>query len=174
MANEKKTFIKIAGMDIPIHLAWKKITVLREASDVLDRLNEKYPKLSSDFTQDILPIVKHRLDSAIGEYTPPPELSTDFIEYLKQKIKTHAPEDCIDLLFREKNIEINLNDLVNAIGSPLYLAALKREAESDEYIQNKIAPEQIAQIWNDMKRPAPGKDHWVTKDVEKLLGENNW
>ncbi len=49
-----KTFIKIAGMDIPVHLAWKKIEVLNTAADHLDRLNEEYPHLSTKFSCEIL------------------------------------------------------------------------------------------------------------------------
>lgn len=162
-----KTFIKIAGMDIPVHLAWKKIEVLNTAADHLDRLNEEYPHLSTKFSCEILPIVRQRLRDSVSDVAAPKRIDDNYIDFLKEQIKSQSPEDCIDNLRSAYNVDINLSDLIYHVGEDNYIDAMIREAEL--YRDNKISPDQTAELWNDLQRPAPGKTHWTTTDVENLL-----
>ena len=166
--NEKKNHIRFAGMDIPVNLAWNKIEVLSTAADTLDRLNQTFPGLSTKFTQEVLPVVRKRLNDSLVSIAAPKQIDDTYIEFLKQKIKTHSPEECLDALRSAYNIDINLTDLIYHIGEAEYMDAMRREAVL--YQENKILPGQTAELWNQLERPAPGKAHWTENDVDKLLG----
>ncbi len=172
MASEDsaKSFIRFAGMDIPAHMAWKKIEVLNTAADNLERLNGQYPHLATEFSREILAIVRKRLKTSVSELGKPKELDNSYIDMLKELIKTDAPEDCLDKVRSAYNIDLNIQDLIYHVGEVNYMEAMIREAEL--YRDNKILPEQTAELWNQMERPAPGKQHWTGKDVLSLLGES--
>ena len=52
-------------------------------------------------------------------------------------------------------------------GDAAYRAALSREAT--EYELNRISPQQAADLWNDLGRPAPGGGLWNAAKVQALL-----
>ena len=164
----RKTFVRFAGVEIPAHMAWKKIEVLNTAADNLERLNEAYPHLATEFSHEILGIVRKRLKEAVSDVAKPVQIDDSYIEFLKEQIKKNAPEDCIDNLRSAYNVDINIHDLIYHVGEVNYMESMIREAEL--YRENKILPEQTAELWNQMGRPAPGKQHWTGKDVEQLLG----
>ena len=168
--EEKITFVKIAGMEIPIHLAWKKIEVLNTGADILERLNKDYPHLASDFTHDIIPITRERMKSTVGNASAPPKIAENIENYLKEKIEQYYPNDLVELVSREKNLDISMDDLLYYVGEQNYMASMERQAL--EYQSNKISPQQTAELWNMEAMPAPGKAHWTEKDIRKLLGEN--
>ena len=168
--EEKTTFVKIAGMEIPIHLAWKKIEVLNTSADVLERLNNQYPHLASDFTHDIVPITRERMKTSVGDARPPKKISEDIEAFLKEKIEEYYPGDIVEMVAREKNVDITMEDLLYYVGEQSYMASMERQAM--EYQMNKISPQQTAELWNMEALPAPGKQHWTEKDIRKLLGEN--
>jgi hypothetical protein len=169
-AEEKNTFVKIAGIEIPIHLAWKKIEVLNTGADLLERLNKQYPHLASDFTHDIVPITRDRMKASVGDARPPKKISEDIEAYLKEKINEAYPADIVDMVGREKNLDITMEDLLYYVGEENYMKSMERQAH--EYQANKISPQQTAELWNMEALPAPGKQHWTENDIRKLLGEN--
>ncbi len=164
----KESFIKFAGIDLPVHLAWKKIEVLNVAADHLQRLNESYPELASKFTCEILPVVRKRLKDSTNGVALPKPIDDSYIDFLKEKIQTESPEDCLDALRSAYNIDLSLADLIYHVGEENYMMSMRREAEL--YRDNKILPDQTAQLWNEQERPAPGKLQWTGEDVEELLG----
>ena len=68
---------------------------------------------------------------------------------------------------RDKGIDISLEDLVYLVGEKTYMETMKRQAT--EFYENKILPEQVADLWNQAGMPAPGKAHWTKSDIEKIL-----
>ncbi len=174
MSDEKKnTFVKVAGIDIPVHLAWHKIETLNTGADILEQLNAKYPHLASDFTHEIVPLTRGRMKTSIGDLKPPPKVDDkeEFVNFLKDKIQTATPADLVDIAKNEKSIEISLEDLLYFVGEKEYMAALEREAL--DFVKNKISYRQMCEIWNDMNYPAPGKAHWTVNDLTKMLGDED-
>jgi len=173
MSDEEKpvTVVRIAGMDIPVHLAWHKIETLNTGADILEQLNAKYPHLASDFTHEIIPLVRDRMKSCIGDLKPPPKVEDKeaFTAYLKEKIQHETPADLVDISKNEKGIEISIEDLIYFVGEDEYLGAIQREAE--QFVANKISYKQMCEIWNGMQLPAPGKAHWTVGDITEMLGE---
>ncbi|MGD2117758.1 MAG: hypothetical protein PVG66_05320 [Chromatiales bacterium] len=165
--DKKQTVVKIAGVDVPVHLVWKKIEAINTANDLLERLNHDFPHLASEFTRGIPPVVRDRIKKSIGDLQPPQQVDEDIVGFLKDKIGEYSPEETVDLLMQEKGIEITLSDLVYYIGRENYIEVMRREAEL--FKTNMILPEQTASVWNEMQRPAPGKARWTKGDVEMLL-----
>lgn len=162
--------IRIAGVDIPAHLAWEKIEVLNTSADLLERLNETYPHLATDFTHEIIPLTRDRLNNSIGDLKAPPEVGDkdDFTAYLKEQLATHDPAEVADLAKRDRNVEMSLEDLIYFVGEENYMDAMQRQA--NEFVANRISYNQICELWNQGEMPAPGKAHWTFSDVEKMLG----
>ncbi len=173
MSDDKEkpvTVVRIAGMDIPVHLAWHKIETLNTGADILEQLNAKYPHLASDFTHEIVPLTRDRMRNSVGDLKPPPQIDDKeaFVDFLKEKIKEVTAADLIDIAKNEKGIDISLEDLLYFVGEDEYMSSLEREAE--DFVKNKISYKQMCEIWNQMKYPAPGKAHWTVKDITKMLG----
>lgn len=98
-----ETVVRIAGIDIPIHLAWEKIETLNTSADLLERLNEKYPHLATEFTHGITAIVRERISKCLGDIKPPPSKNDkDLVEYLLEKISRECPIDIVDMTQRDK------------------------------------------------------------------------
>ena len=173
MSDDEKAVpvVRIAGIDIPVYLAWHKIETLNTGADILEQLNEKYPHLASDFTCEIIPLVRERMKSSIGDLKPPPKVQDKeaFTEFLKEKIQHESPADLVDIAKNEKGIEISMEDLIYFVGENEYMGAMQREAE--EFVANKISYKQMCEIWNQMQLPAPGKAHWTVADITKMLGD---
>ena len=167
--QETDTVIRIAGIDIPIHLAWDKIEVLNTSADVLEQLNEKYPHLATEFSHEIIPLLRKRLTDCIGDVKPPPAKEAHLVEYLTEKLEADVdPLDIIELAQKEKDVEMTLEDLVYLVGEEAYMAAMTRQAMI--FHENKLSPEQVSSLWNEAHYPAPGKQHWTKKDIMKMIG----
>lgn len=165
--NKGKTVIRIAGVDVPVHLAWKKIESLNTGADLLEKLNEKYPQLASEFTHEVIPIVRQRITETIADVRPPPKADVGLLEFLLDKLATEDPLEVVDMAKQEKGVEISLEDLVYLVGEKTYMDAMTKQASL--YFDNKIAPDQIATLWNQAALPAPGKQHWIEADVKLML-----
>lgn len=172
MSDDKAVpVVRIAGIDIPVYLAWHKIETLNTGADILEQLNEKYPHLASDFTHEIIPIVRERMKSSIGDLKPPPKVDDReaFSRFLKEKIQQESPADLIDIAKNEKGIDISMEDLIYFVGENEYMGAMQREAK--EFVANKISYKQMCEIWNQMQLPAPGKAHWTVADITQMIGD---
>jgi hypothetical protein len=174
MTDEKKTtVIRIAGIDVPVHQAWNKIEALNTSADILEKLNNKYPNLATDFTHEIVPLTRERMKASTGNLKPPTQVEDkeDFAAFLKEKIQHVDPVELVDIAKNEKGVEISLEDLLYFIGEDEYMNSMERQAK--EFIVNKISYKQMCEIWNEMHLPAPGKAHWTVSDLIDMLGEED-
>ena len=79
----------------------------------------------------------------------------------------HTPEEVLDTLRRDHNVQCDIHGLIHMAGTEVYLESLTNEAET--FLRNKISIDQVASLWNEAKRPAPGKPFWDTPAVRTLL-----
>jgi len=96
-----------------------------------------------------------------------PKKTEDLVDAARALLMAHAPEDVIDILQREHNVECDINGLIHLAGPDAYLQSLANEA--DTLRNNAISYDQIAELWNDARRPVPGKPFWDKYSVRDLL-----
>ena len=157
----------IAGVEIPAHLAWQKLEVLNTGADLLERLNREFPELATEFSRGVIPRVRARLKTALEALPEKMDHDADLAAFVQEQLKVCSPEEVADKLQEEFGVECDLPGLIYIGGPDAYLESMKREALL--YKQNAISPDQTAELWNDLDRPAPGKPHWNGKDVQELL-----
>ena len=167
--TQEEPMIQLDGKWVPAHEAWAKMEVASEVADVIERFNRRFPELSSDSTRDVVPLVRQRLkDIQLRMPQKSPE-SPDLGPIAFDLLQRMSPEEAIESLGRDFDQSLGLRDLIALAGEAAYLGALAREAE--EYRVNAILPEQTAQIWNEMRRPAPGGGLWSAAKVEAIMAE---
>ena len=159
--------IRFADQEIPAYEAWGKLEVAQEALAVLARFNESRPHLATRVTEDNEREVRKRLGSIELLLPTPPTKDPDMTDRARALLLTMTPEEALDVLASEHNLDCDLNGLVHLAGTEAYLQSLANEAAL--FRQNAILPEQIAALWNEARRPAPGKPFWDRFDVAKLL-----
>lgn len=164
-------------------------TALEEGADQLDRLNQTYPNLASEFTRDTveefrrLPITlqqthdkeTHSTSSTKQEFTEEETHSNEgdqkLIETAQELLAIHSFDDVLDILQTEHGVTLNLAQLVNLVGNNIYLVALRREAH--EFQSNAISIPQIAQLWSDLERPPIGDSTWTASSVSMILEKSH-
>lgn len=82
-------------------------------------------------------------------------------------IEDHLVDDVLDTLIAEYDREIDFHGLIDLCGRDKYIAALRREAI--ELKQNCVSPEQTAELWNSVNKPAVGGERWNAKGVSVLM-----
>jgi len=167
--SERDYRILFGGEEIPAYQAWSKLEVAHEALEVLARFNEKWARLATQTTEETEREVRKRLGGIEVLLPAPPKKDPDLADKARALLLSMTPEEAIDVLAREHNSECDLNGLIHLAGNEAYLQSLANEAGLFE--QNGILPEQIANLWNEARRPAPGKPFWDKFDVENLLKE---
>ena len=163
---EEQPEIRFGEVWIPAHLAWKKMETANVVVDRIDHFNTHFPHLASPRTRAVVPEVRKRLKDVqvrIPKRKDGPDLGPMAIELLNDM----APEDVLDQIEREHGETLNLRELIALAGEKRYLLALRREAE--EFEVNRISPDQTAQVFNEMARPAPGGGLWTQHKVQQLL-----
>lgn len=161
--------IRFGDKEIPTCDAWAKLEIATQALEVLSRYNTELPNLASDLTRTTEEEVRKRLGGIEILIPPPPKRSEDLVDTVRALLLNHTPEDALDILARDHNADLDLNALVHLAGSEAYLQCLSNEVTT--FRQNAISFEQIAELWNDAKRPAPGKPFWDKFSVEQLFDE---
>lgn len=151
---------------IPAHQAWGKIETALAVTEAIERFNENFPHLSSNLTRSVVPTVRERLKD-LTMRMPEKEEPTDYAAIARELLLKASPEDVMDHMLDEHKMEMNTRELIALVGEKAYLHCLKKEA--DDYQMNQISPDQTAQIWNEMSRPAPGGGLWSRVKVEKLI-----
>ena len=159
--------VLFAGEWIPAHEVWKKMETATVAADVIDSFNQKFPHLASEFTEETVRKVRKRLGDIELVMPKKAEKPDDHADEAARLLQEMPPEDVLDHLAREFNQEMSLEQLISLVGEAEYKGSLCREAA--EYEQNRILPEQTAQIWNEMHRPVPGGGLWNAFKVRELL-----
>jgi len=99
-----------------------------------------------------------------GERLVPDE---DFAEAARQLLAAMSVEEAVDMLKADYDNPVDIRSLVGIVGKEAYMDALAREAR--DFAANMIAPDQIAELWNDSELPSPIGGRWTTSAVEQLL-----
>ena len=160
-------------------------TALEEGANQLDRLNQTYPNLASDFTRDTveefrrIPITlqqtyekeTHNTSSSAQEFAKETANSNQgdqkLIETAQELLAIHSFDDVLEIIQTEHGVTLNLTQLVNLVGNNIYIVALRREAH--EFQANAISLPQIAQLWSDLERPPIGDTGWTATSVSMIL-----
>jgi hypothetical protein len=166
--SERDYRILFGGEEIPAYQAWDKLEVAKEALEVLARFNDKWARLATRQTEEAEEEVRKRLGSIEVLLPAPPRKDPDMSDKARAMLLSMTPEEAIDVLASEHNMDCDINGLIHLAGTDAYLQSLANEAVL--FQQNAILPEQIANLWNEAHRPAPGKPFWDRFDVERLLG----
>jgi hypothetical protein len=165
--SERDYRILFGGEEIPAYQAWGKLEVAHEALEVLSRFNERWARLATPTTEEMEREVRKRLGGIEVLLPAPPKKDPDMSDRARALLLSMTPEEAIEILAREHNMDCDMNGLIHLAGTEAYLQSLSNEAEL--FQQNSILPEQIANLWNEAQRPAPGKPFWDRFLVEQLL-----
>jgi len=158
--------IWLGGRWIPAHQAWARMKFATDIVNSIERFNQRFPRLSTQNTLDVVPLVRQRLRE-ISLRMPENDEPIDPGALLGQLLEEMSPEDAIVALRRRTGQAIDLRELISLAGEEAYSAALAREAE--DFRSNSISPEQTAQIWNESGRPLPGGGIWSGKRIQEML-----
>ncbi len=157
---------------------------LEEGADLLDRLNETYPDLADDFTQNSVEEFRRKSVSLHNHQNQAAEISTSKqlfteetastnpaeqkrIETAQELLAIHSLDDVLDILQTEHGTTLDLPQLASLVGNSAYTDALRREAR--EFQSNAISLPQIAQLWKDFGRPPIGDTEWTVSSVSMIL-----
>jgi len=135
----------------------------------LHALNEQYPDLASSASTDgVMHWRKRRVQHRLRKQEPAAEATSgpDIKSVALGLLKRNGLEDVLDILLEKHSIDLSLPKLIQLIGKEAYIAALKRGA--GQLLQNAISYEQIANLWNDLDRPALGSASWNSRTISVL------
>jgi hypothetical protein len=148
------------------------IETAREAISQLKRLNRDFPRLTTSQ-------VKQAIETWNEEMFQKGELvwlekqqkrleRTAMEERAAELIENNHTDDVLDMLIAEFNRDIDYYGLMDLCGRDKYIGALRREAI--ELKANAISPEQTADLWNSVGKPAVGGEQWNATAVSVLMG----
>lgn len=141
------------------------------AAEILERFNNTFPDLATDETRAIVPLVRKRLKEVEVRLPKRPPKAMEIKERAIALLKTNSPEDVLDMLQVEFRTQLDMQQLLSLTGKAPYLSSVAEEA--NEYIANKISYEQMAVLWNELRRPAPRGGLWTASKVKRLL-DGDW
>lgn len=159
--------ILFGGAELPAYQVWGKLEVAKSALEVLTRFNAERALLSTEATRTTEVDVRKRLSDIELILPTQATKDPDMSDRARALLLVMTPEEAIEVLRTEHNVGFDLNGLVQLAGTETYLESLSNEAEV--FKQNAILPEQIASLWNEARRPAPGKPFWDKFAVQSLL-----
>lgn len=141
-------------------------------ADRLEALNARFSHLATDSTRESVEAwrrVKEQVefDQTVDkkEVDSGPDVKSIAVTLLETQ--GHSLEDVIDILLSDHDIEITIDGLAQAIGKQVYIAALRKDAR--DLLGNAISYAQIANLWNDLDRPALGGENWTARSVSILV-----
>lgn len=85
----------------------------------------------------------------------------------RQVLEAMPLEDAMRMLEEDYGEKLAINQLIDLIGQDNYHAALVREAQ--DFSANKIAPDQIAFLWNESGIARPSGGLWTEQDIAALM-----
>ena len=150
---------------------------LNACAERLDSLNQSFPDLASSITEEAV-LQWNRTKVSLGlnlETSHDSESQEEDSEdpgYESRKLaiellENNGLEEVRDILQTEHALTLNMPKLVQLIGNAAYRDALKKDAE--QMLQNAITHEQIANLWNDLERPAFEAPNWNPCNVSVLM-----
>lgn len=168
MTKEKSPLIKFGKDLVPAHLVWKKMESMTVAADLIDSFNKKHQHLATESTLAVVPKVRKRLKDVTVFIAEKEEAQKDTLaDDAKKLLEQHPLEEVMDILQEKKGIEMDIKGLLQLVGNESYHQALVKEAGL--LTSNLISPEQMADLWNELGRPAPSGGFWTTSKVEAIL-----
>jgi len=165
MSDKKNHCILFGGKEIPAFEAWSKLEVVNAALGILERFNRQDSQLATPLTRATEHEVRMHLQRL--EVSPAPEKGLEVVEIVRALLQKHTPEDTITILSSEHDLDCDLNGLAHLAGVDAYLGCLAEEARV--LLRNAISHEQIADLWNESGRPAPGSPFWDHSLIEEIL-----
>ena len=167
MSDSLEPKILFNGQYIPAHEAWKRMETATVATEILERFNTTFPDLATEETRAVVPLVRQRLKDVEVRLPKIPAKAPEIKELAIALLKTTSPEEVLDTLQVEFDTELDIQQLLALTGKEPYLSSISQEA--NELTTNKISNDQMAELWNELRRPAPGGGFWTAAKVEKLL-----
>ncbi len=148
------------------------IETAREAISQLKRLTHDFPRLSTRHVKVAIETWNEEMFQK-GELVwlekQRKKMERDALEMrAAELIETHHTDDALDILISEFGRQIDFYGLLDLCGREKYIDALRREAI--ELKANCISPEQTAELWNSVNKPAVGGERWNAKAVSVLMG----
>lgn len=141
-------------------------------ADRLDQLNNRFAHLATESTHESVETWRKVKDRILFDYGDEkkvhdsgPDVRAIAVELLEKK--GHSLEDVIDILATDHDVQINMEGLAQTIGRTVYIAALRKDAA--DLLDNAISLSQIANLWNDLDRPAFGGESWTARSVSILV-----
>lgn len=167
MSDDLAPKILFAGTWLPAHEVWSKLEAVSTTADVLDRLNNDYPDLASDYTRSTVAQIRRQLHAV--EVRMPHRI--DQLPLMRERalalLQSEPPEAVVTVLEAEFGTAANIQGLLALTGVEPYLESLRRELAILQ--RNKVTPEQTAGLWNELQRLAPGGGLWTARKIQELL-----
>jgi hypothetical protein len=148
------------------------IEVAREAVSQLKRLSRDFPRLSTRHVKMAIETWNEEMfqkgEIIWLEKQRKREERSALESRAAELIEANLVDDVLDTLISEFDREIDFHGLIDLCGREKYIDALRREAM--ELKQNSISPEQTAELWNSVSKPAIGGERWNATAVSVLMG----
>ena len=148
------------------------IETAREAVAQMKRLTHDFPRLSTRHVKQAIETWNEEMfrkgEIVWLEKQRKRMLRNALEERAAELIENRHTDDVLDMLIAEFNQDIDFHGLLDLCGREKYVAALRREAI--ELRANSISPEQTADLWNSVDKPAIGGEHWNAQAVAVLMG----
>ena len=82
-------------------------------------------------------------------------------------LQEYQMDDVMEMLAEKFSIEMDYHQFIGLVGKTRYRHALRNE--SKELQKNSISFEQMADLWNNMGKPAMGGDRWTAQIISMLV-----
>ena len=141
---------------------------LDACADRLEQLNHRFPGLASEVSRAGVALwrqAKTQCQTATAKPQASGQESSHRTLALRL-LKKHSLEETAEILLNEHGAEYRLPRLVQLVGQQAYVAALRTEAR--QLSENAISYQQIAGLWNELRRPPLGADRWSEQSVTML------
>ena len=141
-------------------------------ADQLDRLNNQFPNLAGKSTRESVSHwrnrkIQVRLHQTNGDKGAKDNRIDDAKKLAMKLLENNGLEDTLDILLAKHQMDLTFPKLIHLIGKGEYIAALRKDAGM--LLDNAISYGQIAQLWNDLDRPAMGGPKWNERSVSILV-----
>jgi len=150
---------------------------LDACAERLDSLNQSFPDLASSISKEAVAQwnrtkVSLGLNLASSDDSESQEEDSENPLYEARKLaiellQNNGLEEVLDILQTEHALTLNMPKLAHLIGNTAYRGALKKDGV--QMLQNAITYEQIANLWNDLERPAFEAQNWNSRNVSVLM-----
>ena len=154
-------------------------------ADRLNELNDRFPELSSIEMKESVDFWRRVRPKGSIEVVEPPKsdmmpVEIEVAEKPTQEenrekvrriamdlLRSNGLEDTLDILRSEYKVDLTIKNLIVLVGKKEYIDALRQDGQMLH--DNAISFDQIADLWNDLERPAFGGEFWTSRTVSMLF-----